>query len=203
MRLFPVICASIATLVVSVPASGETATPSKPKSAAHVYLLRGFMNVFSLGLDSMAEKLQNRGIHATVNNHLLWPVLAEEAIQSCKSGRESPVILIGHSLGAGAVVSMAERLNQAGVRVALVVTLDPVVRTVVGGNVAKISNYYLSNGIGTSVDRGTDFHGSLQNMDMRGHAELGHVSLTTSDAIQQQVIAQVLAATHLSCHVGA
>lgn len=190
-------------LIVSVPASCETATPAKPKSTTHVYLLRGFMNVFSLGLDSMMEKLQNRGIHATVNNHLLWPVLAEEAIENCKSGRESNVILIGHSLGASAVVSMADRLNQAGVRVPLVVTLDPVVRTTVGGNVGKLLNYYLSNEIGTSVDRGTDFHGSLQNMDMRTHSELGHVSLTTSEAIQQQVIAQVVAATHSSCHVGA
>jgi len=45
----------------------------------------------------------------------------------------------------------------------------------------------------------SSFHWSLQNIDMRGHAELGHVSLTTSDAIQRQIMSDVLGALHGQC----
>jgi hypothetical protein len=185
---------------LATPALGQTAAPSKPKSAAHVYLLRGIFNVFSPGLDPLGEKLQRRGINATVHNHLEWSSLAEQAIANCKSGRESPIILIGHSLGADAVVYMADRLYQEGVQVSLVVTLDPVVKTTVYGNVSRVANYYLSNGMGTTVEHGPDFRGSLQNVDMKNHAELGHVSLTTSDAIQRQIVDDVLGALHGRCH---
>ena len=44
----------------------------------HVYLLRGLLNIFSLGLDEIAAKLQQRGINATVHNHSVWPALAEK-----------------------------------------------------------------------------------------------------------------------------
>src|SRR5262252_9388819 len=52
-------------------ASAQTLSPSQP--GAHVYLLRGFANVFSLGMDEIAAKLQRHGIHTTVDNYLAWP----------------------------------------------------------------------------------------------------------------------------------
>jgi hypothetical protein len=186
--------------IVSMPASSQTVAAAKPKpTGAHVYLLRGIFNVFSPGIDELGEKLQHRGINATVHNHLEWSALAEQAVANCKSGRESPVILIGHSLGADAVVYMAERLGHEGVKVNLLVTLDPVVKTTVFGNVNRVANYYLSNGMGTTVDRAATFHGSMQNVDMKSHSELGHVSLTTSDAIQQKIMGDVLGALHGRC----
>lgn len=42
---------------------------SHPK--AHVYLIRGLLNVFSLGMDEIAAKLRQQGIPASVSNHLL------------------------------------------------------------------------------------------------------------------------------------
>jgi hypothetical protein len=185
--------------LLATPALCQTTIPPKPKSAAHVYLLRGIFNIFSPGIDELGEKLQRRGINATVHNHLEWSALAEQAIANCKNGRESPIILIGHSLGADAAVYMADRLHQEGVQVSLVVTLDPVVKTAVYGNVNRVANYYLSNGLGTTVERASGFHGSLQNVDMKDHAEIGHVSLTTSDAIQRQIMGDVLGALHGRC----
>jgi hypothetical protein len=44
--------------------NAQTTTTSQPRE--HVYLLRGFANVFSLGMDQIAAKLQQQGIHATV-----------------------------------------------------------------------------------------------------------------------------------------
>ena len=163
-----------------------------------VYLLRGLTNVLSPGLDQLADELRKRNIDATITNHAFWEALATEAIEDCKSGRVSSIVLVGHSLGAGAAVSMAEQLQRAGLRVALIVTLDPVVKTAVPGNVHLLKNFYLSSGVGTKVERGGHFHGLLQNVDMGSNAELGHVSLTTAPSIQKQIMTDIVAA-NLGC----
>lgn len=189
----------IAKLAAGAVLAAAPALGQSPKAAAHVYLLRGFLNVFSPGIDEVGEKLHGRGIDTVVANHLAWSGLAEQAIASCKSGHEGAIILIGHSLGAGAVVSMAQRLDRDGVKVNLLVTLDPVSASAVPGNVKRVANYYLSNGMGAALDRTSSFRGSLQNIDMKDHSELGHVSLTTSDAIQRQIMSDVLGAVHGQC----
>ena len=48
-------------------------------STAHVYLLRGVLNIFSLGLDDIAAQLRAQGIPVTVANFASWSSLAEEA----------------------------------------------------------------------------------------------------------------------------
>ncbi len=58
---------------------GFGATPSIAQPRAHVYLLRGLMNIFSLGMDTLAEKIQRHGIYATVHNHTEWEALADQA----------------------------------------------------------------------------------------------------------------------------
>src|SRR6202163_4338156 len=88
---------------------------------------------------------------------------------------------------ARAAVSSAEQLQQAGLRVALIVTFDPVVKTVVPNNVHLLKNFYLSSGVGTTVERGGKFHGVLQNVDM-GRTEFAHISLTTAPSVQKQVL---------------
>jgi len=193
-------CVALAILALARPALGQTAAPAeKPSGPAHAYLLRGFMNVFSLGLDTLAEKLQRRGIRTSLHNHAEWDTLAEQAIASCKSRREGSLILIGHSLGAVAALSMAERLDQAHVKVGLVATLDPPRRATVPGNVSRLANYYLSDGMGVPVTRGASFHGTLKNDDMKGRADIGHVSLVSSDAVQRQIIGYAAAAAQSPC----
>lgn len=182
-------------------------TPAAPAAVAarrtagrmKVYLLRGFMNVFSLGLDQLADELRQRRIDAEVGNHLSFGAFASDAIQECKSGRINSIVIVGHSLGAGAAVSMADELQRAGVRVALVITLDPVARTAVPSNVHRLQNFYISNGMGTTVDAGDHFRGSLQNVDLKKNAEVGHVSLATSPAIHKQMVASILASAGSRC----
>ena len=43
------------------------AFPASEASTAHVYLLRGVLNIFSLGLDDIAAKLRAQGIPVTVD----------------------------------------------------------------------------------------------------------------------------------------
>jgi hypothetical protein len=209
MKRFQVVIASAiaACALLSYPALSQAApqTAPRPSGKAHVYLVRGLLNVFSLGLDSIAAKLSQRGILATVHNHLEWTAVADEAIKACKSGRENEIILVGHSLGASAVVDMADRMSAAGVRAGLVISLDPVTKTIANGNAHRVINYYISNGVGQAVKRGVSFRGSLQNVDIKNDpAQGGHMFLTNSEIVQQRVYNDVVAAVaaHASCRIG-
>ena len=94
---------------------------------------------------------------------------------------------------------MAEQLRQAGVSVALIVMFDPVFKTAVPSNVHLVRNFYLSNGVGTTVQPGERFHGSLQNVDLKSYPELGHVSVTTSPSLHKQILRDISAATTIRC----
>ena len=170
------------------------------RSTAHVYLLRGLMNVFSLGMDELAAKIRAQGIVATVHNHADYEALADEAARNYKAGEEGPIIIIGHSLGADAAVQMADRLGALGVPVKLVVPFDPVNPTTAGANIARVVNLYISNGVGRSVARGPGFHGVLENIDLKSHVDLGHMSIDKSSQLQQQVLGYVLAAVGSEHH---
>jgi pimeloyl-ACP methyl ester carboxylesterase len=170
--------------------------PASAATVAHkkVYLLRGLTNVLSPGIDQLNDELRHRNIDVTIANHAFSDSLASEAIEGCKSGRFGSIVVVGHSLGASAAVSMAEQLQKAGLHVALIVTIDPVTRIVVPGNVRVLRNYFLSSGVGTVVERSGRFHGTLQNVDM-GKTEYGHVSLTSAPVVQNQAMRDILAAS--------
>ena len=181
-------------ILLVVGASSPTVAEPDPGTHKKVYLLRGLTNVLSPGIDQLADELRKRNITATVANHFFSESLTNEAIQDCKSGRVRSIVLVGHSLGASAALSMAEELQQAGLRVALIVTFDPVIRTAGPKNVNILKNYYVSNGVGTAVQPGEHFHGSLQNVDLKSNAELGHISLTTSPSIHRQIMRDIIGA---------
>jgi hypothetical protein len=172
--------------------NAQTTTASQPRE--HVYLLRGFANVFSLGMDQIAAKLQQHGVHATVDNYLAWPTLAEQAAAEYKSGRARTIILVGHSSGATAVTEMAARLSQLGVPVKLAIGLDPTSRMTTTGHVDRYINYYIANGFGDPVDRGQGFSGVLQNVDLEHMSDVGHFNIDKNDVLQGMVIRDILAA---------
>jgi hypothetical protein len=176
---------------------------ARAHSQAHprerVYLMRGLLNVFSTGMDTLGYELQQRNIEAVVGNHALSSSYASDAIAACKSGQISSIVLVGHSLGANAVVDMAEELKQAGVRVALVLTVDPVSTAVVPSNVHALKNFYISDGVGHSVRRSSDFRGSLENLDMKADPQAGHLSLDKLVTIHRRMIGYIQAAASSRC----
>jgi pimeloyl-ACP methyl ester carboxylesterase len=184
---------SLALLGLSIGISNaQTTTTAQPGD--HVYLLRGFANVFSLGMDQIATKLQQRGIHATVDNYLAWPSLAEQAAAEYKSGRVRTIILVGHSSGAIAVTEMAARLSQLGVPVKLAIGLDPTSRMTTTGHVDRYINYYIAHGFGDPVDRGQGFSGVLQNVDLEHMSNVSHFNIDKNNLLQGMVIRDILAA---------
>ncbi len=158
---------------------------------AHVYLLRGVLNIFSLGLDDIAAKLQAQGIPATVVNYLSWSSLADEAAADYRSGKVRTIILVGHSSGATVLPDMVARLDQLGAPVKLAIGLDSVFRTSLSGRVGRYINFYIANGNGEPVARTKQLHGSLENVNVQDVPGVGHITIDKNEIMQRKVISAI------------
>lgn len=184
---------TIALLAMPMASARVHAAPAGPPSA-HVYLMRGVLNIFSLGMDEMAARLQQQGIPASVHNHMLWASVADDAAAEYHSGRAKVIILVGHSSGATCLPDMVARLSAEGVPVKLAIGLDSVFHTSLSGRVGKYINYYVANGAGTRVERTKNLQGTLENIDVENMPGVGHLTIDKNALIQQKVIAAIDAA---------
>ena len=191
--LRPLTAFAAIALLLAVPSGARAQGPSASKSTAHVYLLRGVLNVFSMGMDQIAYKLEQRGIATTVVNYLLWSSVADEAAAAYKSGKVRTIILVGHSSGATALPDMVERLTRLGAPVKLAIGLDSVFQTTLTGKVGRYINFYIGNGAGTRVARGKNLQGELSNVDVENTpGGVGHITIDKNEIIQQKVINAIL-----------
>jgi hypothetical protein len=160
------------------------------KQDVHVYLFRGLLNVFSLGMDELADKIHAMGIAATVYNHTEWEEVATEIAAKYKAGNHAPIILIGHSLGADAVMFMAASLGKRGVPVALVVPFDGTQTLVASSNVARVIN--LTQRDYAYARKGYGFHGELKNIDVSGEG-VDHLNIDKSPRLHALVLRNIAA----------
>lgn len=192
MRLRALAICMVVTLPLAVgPAAATAAGPSSAAATTHVYLLRGVLNIFSLGLDDIAAKLQAQGIPATVSNFMFWSSLADEASAAYKSGRLKTIILVGHSSGATALPDMIAKLASLGVPVKLAIGLDSVFKTRLSGAAERYINFYIASGPGEPVTRTQNFKGKLENVDVQSVPGVGHVSIEKNLIMQQKVIGAI------------
>lgn len=191
MQLSRLWIAAIASgwLLLPLAPSAAREVPATPQ--AHVFLIRGVLNIFSLGMDEMAAKLRRQGIYATVHNHLFWASIADDAAAEYKSGRIKTIILVGHSSGATCLPDIVERLSRQGVPVKLAIGLDSVFHTSLSGRVGRYINYYVANGAGTPVAKGRDLKGTLENVDVENVPGISHLTIDKNQLIQQKVIAEI------------
>ena len=142
-------------------------------------------------MDTLTEELKKNGVYATSHSHTEWKAVADRAAADYKAKKEGPMILIGHSLGADAVMEMADYLGDKGVAVALVVPVDGTQSFPVSANVARVINFtqrdyaYMKPGAG--------FHGSLNNVDLSSNRDIGHLNIDKSPELHARVVSQVLA----------
>lgn len=175
-----------------------SAAPASPKIPGHIYLLRGVAgDVFSLGLDQLADKITHAGVTATVHGVSESSSLADEIIRKYGAGEDhGPIALLGHSSGGDVIIDIAQKLKEADVPVALAFGFDPT-RNVgaVPSNVALFINLYQRNNpIGAGeVTPAPDFRGRLINIDLHEHTEIVHITLDKTAAIQDAVAAKVVA----------
>jgi hypothetical protein len=186
--------AVLGAVLLCLPAHANAAPAAPTTSAAagaHVYLMRGFANIFSLGLDQIAVRLDRQGIPVSVHNYISWAAVADEAAALYRSGRIKTIILVGHSSGATYLPDMVARLDQHGVPVKLAIGLDSIFHTSLTGRVGRYINFYIANGAGTRVEQTSNFRGTLENVDVEQVPGVGHVSIDKNEVIQQKVIAAI------------
>jgi hypothetical protein len=191
-RLAAALTLTCLTALMLTPAAAQPAAakeheaPSRP----HVYLLRGLMNIFSLGMDQLAAKIAQRGIAASVHSHAEADAIVAKIAAQYRGGDRGPVILIGHSLGADAVMTMAQALNRDGVPVALVIPFDGTGSYVTPKNVACVLNLTQRNY--AYMRSGAGFHGKLTNVNVSGDSGIDHFTIDKSPRLQTQALNSVL-----------
>ena len=90
--------ALLVVLATTLPVLAQSAkvTPRESTSHPHVYLMRGLLNIFSLGMDQLAAQIQRHGIDASVYNHSVADSVVSRIVQEYRAGDRGPYILIGH-----------------------------------------------------------------------------------------------------------
>ena len=151
-------CLSCLAMVLSVLAAGctKSTTPGKlhwvrsdsdQQRAGNVYLLRGWIGIFSSGIDDLTRKINQAGVRAHVYQDDQWSQLAERLRKTYRPNpNHEPLVLIGHSYGADDVVRVARELGKDNIAVDLLITLDPVTPPRIPANVKWCVNIYRPNG---------------------------------------------------------
>jgi len=160
------------------------------RGPAKVYLLRGFLNVFSLGMDDLAAKLQADGISATVMNHADADFVTSRLLTTYNAGDHGPIVLIGHSLGADAIVDVAAALARYNVPVALLVLFDGTAPHQIPATVATAINY--TKHFMIAPEPGS--RSSVSNVDLSGDPGIDHLSIDTAPSLQAQALNYILQA---------
>ena len=191
LRPLQVMAVTLLLLMLPIGSGANAAVPASAGTGTHVYLLRGVLNIFSLGLDDIAAKLQAQGIPVTVVNYLSWSSLADEAAAEYRSGRVRTIVLVGHSSGATVLPDMVARLDQLGAPVKLAIGLDSVFRTSLSGRVGRYINFYIANGAGEPVARTRELQGTLENVNVQNVPGVGHITIDKNEIIQRRVISAI------------
>jgi len=182
--------ASIRSLVMAVTLSAGSLSVTSA-SAEEVYMIRGFLNVFSNGMNQMTRRLKSVGIRASAHSNGDWRKLARSIIARSKRGAVSyPIVIVGHSLGGVEAPDFANTLGRAGVTVGLVIGLDPGFHTPkpFGRGIRQVVNYKIPSG--KHYRRGLGFKGSMQTFDVSKYG-VDHVGIDKNKKVQSIVISRI------------
>jgi len=107
-------------------------------------------------------------------------------------------MLLGHSSGGDAIISMAQRMNEANVPVGLAFGFDPT-RSAgpVPENVGVFINLFQKNNPigGGEIKAASGFRGRLINVDLQEHNEILHITLDKSSKIRTLVVDEIVGFT--------
>jgi hypothetical protein len=181
---------------------------SKYPHVGNVYLLRGWIGIFSYGINRLGDKINAAGVRAHVYQEDQWEGLANTIAKKYRSApKHEPLILVGHSFGADDTLRISQLLQQAGITVDLVITIDPVTPPPVPGNITRCINIYQSNGSwdkvpafrGVPLQLAQGSHAELENFDIRKNRtdllEPGtdHFNIEKKGKVHMEVLRQILA----------
>ena len=158
-----------------------------------VYLLRGWFDMFSTGMDSMAEELRGKGIKAEAIGHVSWRSTVSKVVKERAAGKTGRLVLVGHSQGANNVIEMARELETHKVPVDLLITLAPFLQDPIPSNVVRALNYYQSPGWGAPLTADLGFKGELSNIDIGSDLGTFHINIDKSARVQAEVLGAIAA----------
>ncbi len=171
--------------------------------AGNVYLLRGFLGIWSTGVDNIGKKVAASGVRASVYQEDQWQILCDAIIEKYKNAPSAePLVLIGHSYGADDAIKMARRLQQHNMIIDLIINLDTVTPPNVPTNVRHCYNIYQPNLLDIfpwfrGVKLEAEGVGYLQNVNIRAERrdllERGtdHFNIEKNNRIHAEIVRKV------------
>jgi pimeloyl-ACP methyl ester carboxylesterase len=175
--------------------------------AGNVCLIRGWRDLYSAGIDRLADDLRERGVAAHVFRDEQWPDLADALkSQYAINTDHDPLILIGFSYGADDALRVADELQKRGLAVDLLVTIDPVTPPAVPANVVTCLNFYETHSFWDVFPwlRGVPLKavgiGRLVNVDIRRtrrdllEPNTAHSNIAANPKLRLEIIARVVEA---------
>lgn len=159
--------------------------------AEEVYMIRGFLNVFSDGMNQMTRQLKSKGIRAKVISNGAWQDVANDIIRRSKQKKVSyPIVIAGHSLGGVEAPRFANALGAAGIPVELVIGLDPGFPQppAFKKGARRVLNYKIPSG--KRYRKGAGFKGSISTIDVSKFGT-DHVGIDKNRNVQALVISQI------------
>jgi len=174
----------------------QPTTPASQPRVGNVYMIRGWLGIFSCGLDQIQKQIIARGVSSRIYLGGQWPDLAAAISAKYKNCPDhEPLVLIGHSFGADDVVKIANVVAKDGVRVDLAITLDPMVRPPAGNNIQWCVDIYQFSSPLPIKDGGPV---RMDNFNVRKNRtdlwvfNTNHINLPNNVKVQQEVIKEIL-----------
>jgi hypothetical protein len=189
--------ASAGPIAATGEAAGSPTASTGPAVApqGRAYLFRGALGrIFSRGIDHLTDRLQRAGLTANSYEFTLCRLIADRAIREYRE-KPAPITLIGHSMGGYCALKFAEMLQDEGIPVSLVVTIDPAhVAPNVPLNVERYINIFLSKNVlgGGDVKPRPGYQGHYASFDLTEHDEVSHINIDKMEAVHEQLVAKVL-----------
>ena len=174
----------------------------------HVYCMRGFLGIFSTGMDTFSHSLNRRHI-------IVAAALADEAHEQFKhllltaeehNKLNGPLILVGHSYGADDQIRTARFLGRHGCKVTLLLLLDPVTPPRIPANVRRCFVIYKSHPWtdwfpalrGVPVTAANPRLTKVTNLNIRSmpvpfhETGIDHINISANRGVQQLMLQVVL-----------
>jgi hypothetical protein len=156
-----------------------------------VILLRGYLGLFSNGLDELADELRAKGFDVEVRRHLYWTDVVNDILRDRAAGKIGTLTFVGHSQGGNDALEIATALQVSHVPIDLIVTLAPVYPKPVPANVARAIDYYQAGGWGSPLTPGQGFRGTLQNHNVAGDQNISHFNIADNPGIRAAVVREI------------
>ena len=180
-------------------------TSSDKPYAGNVYLLRGFIGIWSYGIDHLGDKINEAGVRAAVFQEDQWTNVRDRIIEVYKNNpNHEPIVLVGHSYGADDVVRIARDLKDQNIEIDLVITLDPVTPPSVPSNIKLCYNIYQSNFLdalpffrGVPLAPDSENQMNLKNVNIRENRQdllepgTDHFNIEKNERIHGEVLAKI------------